>query len=110
MKLKLTIDGQEKEFMSHGISAAASLDAFDLMAEIDNANEKELYGTAHREKMLDFVVHFFNDQFTATEFLNGCMDSFFSVVPAMMRTVIEGVNAKLQEFPNLRAPEAAAKK
>lgn len=106
MKLTLNINGELKDFYSRGITAGASLAAYDLMERIDLSSSNELYGKEHRESLLRFVVDLFNGQFTEQDFLEGCEDSFFSVVPGMLQSVVAGVSAKIKEFPKkAKAPE-----
>lgn len=110
MKLTLINGDQKKDFYTRGISAGASLAAYDLLDEIGEKAKDDpaaLYGKAHREQLLRFVVELFGGQFTEQEFLEGYMDSFFTGVPEMLRSVVAGVNAKVQAFPNVPAGDAA---
>lgn len=104
MKLTLVLDGKSTDFYSRGITAGASLTAFDLLEGIDDkAKAGGLYTKEHREELLRFVVELFSGQFTEQQFLEGCADSFFNVVPGMLRAVVAGVQAKAAAFPNAAA-------
>lgn len=110
MNLTLTINGEKKNFYSRGLTAGASFLAYDMLEEMgDRAKSNTLYDKEHREELLRFVVDFFGKQFTEQEFLEGCEDSFFNIVPTMLRSVVAGVSAKVQSFPNVPAgsPEKA---
>lgn len=108
MKINLMIDGKKKEFYSRGLNARASLKAFEYLEEIENNvinGEGKLYSEEQVERLLDFVVSLFNNQFTEDEFLDGYEGSFYSDVPEMLRSVIAGFMAKTEEFPNALAPK-----
>jgi hypothetical protein len=62
-----------------------------------------LYDAEQREELLQFVVDLFGGQFTREEFLDGFQDSFFAGVPAILRAVVDGINAKVRAFPNVEA-------
>lgn len=108
MKIKLNIGGKQREFYSKGLTARASLKAFEYLEEIENkalSGEDKLYGPEQMERLLDFVVSLFGNQFTEDEFLDGYEGSFYSDVPEMLRAVVAGVMAKTEEFPNVKAPK-----
>lgn len=107
MKITLNIDGNKKEFYSKGLTARASLKAFEYLEDIDKRvlSDKDLYNEQHIELLLDFIVSLYGGQFSQAEFLDGYEGSFFTDVPEMLRSVVSGFNAKVSEFPNLATPK-----
>lgn len=111
MKLTLTIDGKKKEYHTRGIPMRASIAAFraqeDLTRRMQDGAES-LYDEEHIESLLQLVVDLFDRQFSEQDLLDGCNDSFFVVIPAMLDSIVQGVNAAIQEFPrtdpNAKAP------
>ena len=104
--MKLTLVNQESReetvYDSKGIPMAASLRAFELQEEIEKLGVEDpaaLYEAEHREKLLDFVVLLFRYQFTAAQMLEECEDSFYALIPRLLSSVVQGVNAKIKEFP-----------
>jgi hypothetical protein len=107
MKLTIVLDGEKRDFYAHGLTAGASWTAFDLLDEIAARTESgSLYDKEHRETLLRFIVELFGHQFTEQEFLEGYRDSFYNAAPDMLRSVIAGITAKVQSFPNVPAGAA----
>lgn len=115
MKLTLTLEGKKKEYYSRGQNAGASLRAFRLQEDMERrmaADPVVVYDEEHIEELTGFVVELFGGQFTEQEFLEGCTESFFVIIPALLQSAVQGTNAAIQEFPgpNGEAPPAAKKK
>lgn len=114
MKITLRIDGELKVFDSRGISMKACHEAFDIQmegAEMIAKGATNIYTPERIERMVLFVVALFRNQFTEQEFVDGYEDSFYALMPVLTDSVIEGITAKIQEFPpNAEAPKTEKKK
>ena len=104
LKLTLIQDGKKKEYTAEGFTMRASVMAYELGEEYDQAGTN--IPPALRDKCIEFVRVVFGFQFTADELWDGCYDSFYRMIPRMMHAAVLGVSDAMQEFP--ANPTAAA--
>lgn len=97
IQLTLKINGEDKVFTAEAITARVSVEAFKLGSK--SAVVLGNYTEAVRKELLTFVRKVFDDQFTEDEFMDGCMDSFFKVMPGILNAIVAGVGDALHEFP-----------
>ncbi len=108
IQLTLRLNGKDKHFTADGLTMRASVTAYKLLAKMDETPGE--YPPEMIDELTGFVVQVFGEKFTVDDLLDGCKDSFFRVVPGMLRAVVLGVNEAIRSFPENPMPAATAKK
>ena len=106
IRIKLYIDGKEREYTARGVNLRLSYMAYELLREYELAGGNYPQGTL--EKCEDFVCMCFGGSFSREQLLSGYRGSAFVLYPSIMNAVVAYSNEAIVNFPE-PAKKAPAK-
>ena len=106
IRIKLYIDGKEREYTARGVNLRLSYMAYELLREYELAGGN--YPQETLEKCEDFVCMCFGGSFSREQLLTGYQGSAFVLYPGMLNAVVAYSNEAIVNFPE-PAKKAPAK-
>lgn len=98
LKIKLTINDKEKEFITPFISARKLRDTFKVQKKIENGEMNE----TTIDEMADYIVDIFGNKFTQDELLDGLEGNMFMpTFTECVQNVLGQTEGKINQFPKV---------
>ena len=105
INITLMVNGKDQTYKAAGMNLSASIEAYDLFREYDEA--KGDYSSELLQRCFKFVCKIFGNAFSVHELGSGYKGSAFVLLPNILQAAVGYVDGQIVNFP---APPIAAER